>query len=380
MIIPNKKRNVGLDIARTCAILLVLFSHTLWISDNYPKPIATLMQMSGTIGVEVFFVISGFLIARIILRDITKPNYGFKHLKTFILRRWVRTFPAYYLILLLNVLIWYCIYNTMPKALYKYFIFIQNFCEPSPAFYRISWSLSVEQFSYIIIPLILFVLIAKFKTINRRRLFFYVTLLTVIIFTIPKLHFYLTRELKDISDWNENIRKVLINRLDAVYLGFLFRYLYDYAESWFNRYRRLCFLVGLSIIIILHVFRGFLGLTVADMPFFMILIYLPLNSISVCLLLPYLMKVKISSKRIANFFMTISLLSYSIYLLHYSIILHLLKVFVPSENLLSAELWLYTFLYWGLTFGSAYIFYNFYELPLTKMRDHKRFKAFFNIH
>lgn len=66
MVIPNKNRNIGLDIARTFAMLLVLFAHTLWIGDNYPYAISILMKMSGTIGVEVFFIISGFLIAKII--------------------------------------------------------------------------------------------------------------------------------------------------------------------------------------------------------------------------------------------------------------------------------------------------------------------------
>ncbi|MCH7785638.1 MAG: acyltransferase, partial [Bacteroidetes bacterium] len=111
MIISNKKRNVGLDIARTLAILLVLFAHTKWISDRYPVVVDSAMQLSGTIGVEVFFMISGFLIGKIILREIKDPNFSLLHIKSFLLRRWFRTFPNYYLLLTVNVVVWFIIYG-----------------------------------------------------------------------------------------------------------------------------------------------------------------------------------------------------------------------------------------------------------------------------
>ncbi|WP_461588659.1 acyltransferase family protein [Winogradskyella sp.] len=372
MVIPDKKRNIGLDIARSLAMFLVLFSHSIWISDHYPKPILTLMQMSGTIGVEVFFIISGFLIGKIILRDINRPNYSFKNVRRFIVRRWIRIFPNYYLILLINVVIWFSIYNELPKSLYKYIIYIQNFFSPSPAFYRISWSLSVEQFSYLIVPIAVYFIIAIFKDKDRTKLFFYTSLVAVVLFSIPKIHFYFTRELKDIVDWNENIRKVLIYRLDTVYIGFMFRYIYDKYKSWFYSNRIICFGCGLLIILILHGFRGVFGITVAESPFFMTVLYLPLNSIAVCLLLPHLLEVNLKSKRLSKVFVKTSVLSYSIYLLHYSIILHLLKVLIPSEDFTGLTLWAYTFFYWGLTFLLSYLLYTFYELPFMRYIN-KRF-------
>jgi peptidoglycan/LPS O-acetylase OafA/YrhL len=118
MNLSDKKRNVGLDIARALAILLVLFAHTLWISDHYPVVIESAMRLSGTIGVEVFFMISGFLIGKIILREIYDPNYSLLHVKSFLLRRWFRTFPNYYLLLMVNVIVWFVIYGELPEKLY----------------------------------------------------------------------------------------------------------------------------------------------------------------------------------------------------------------------------------------------------------------------
>jgi len=117
MNITPKKRNVGLDLARSIAIFFVVFSHTIWISDHYPPLIDYAMRVSGTIGVEIFFIISGFLIGKIILREIQDENYTFKQIKTFLFRRWFRTFPNYYLLLLVNVGVWYAIYGALPEKL-----------------------------------------------------------------------------------------------------------------------------------------------------------------------------------------------------------------------------------------------------------------------
>jgi peptidoglycan/LPS O-acetylase OafA/YrhL len=52
--IPYQKRIPGLDLARTIAICLVVFAHSLWISTHFPPLVSWLMQLSGTIGVEIF--------------------------------------------------------------------------------------------------------------------------------------------------------------------------------------------------------------------------------------------------------------------------------------------------------------------------------------
>jgi len=374
MIVGTKKRNVGLDVARTVAILLVLFAHTYWISDNYPKLIYYGMRLSGTIGVEVFFIISGFLIGRIVLREIEKPDFSFANIKYFLFRRWFRTFPNYYLMLIVNVGIWYIFYKEIPPKLYKYFFYIQNFNETSLPFYRISWSLAVEQFSYIIGPFLLYFLIRFFPKKNREKLYLYVTLFVILCFTGTKIYFYYTQTLTDIYDWNESIRKVLIYRLDIVYYGFLLRYLYNKRNDWLVRNRSRLLGIGLVIVAILHVFRQPLGITVDAMPFFMIVLYLPLNSFGIMCMMPYLDTVEIKSKLVVSFVTTISMISYSLYLLHYSIILHTMKVVFPSEELTGISLWAYTFLYWGITILLSYLLYKYFEKPMTNLRDSPKWK------
>ena len=378
MIIPTKKRNIGLDIARTIAILLVLFAHTLWISNHYPKVIESAMKLSGTIGVEVFFMISGFLIGRMVLREVNLPNYSFKNVRLFLFRRWFRTFPNYYLLLLVNVGVWFFVYGELPEKLYKYFIYIQNFSEPSLPFYRVSWSLAVEQFSYIIGPVLLLLGVKFFPKKNRNSLFVLVTVFIILCFTATKVHFYLNNTLTDIVDWNENIRKVLIHRLDVVYYGFLVYYIYQKKTDWLMKHKKQLLSLGLAIIIVLHIFRPFIGITVDSMPFFMIVLYLPLNSFAIACLMPYLNTMELKSNLWAKFFTTISLISYSLYLLHYTIILHSMKVIFPSEQLRGFELWAYTFLYWGITILLSYLLYRYFEKPVTDLRDSPKIKNFFS--
>ncbi len=103
---PNlKERIFGLDALRATAILMVVSSHVLWI---YPKSnafIPTLFELFGFWGVELFFVLSGFLIGSILYKTFVNENFTLKSVFHFLKRRWFRTLPNYYLVLLLNILI-----------------------------------------------------------------------------------------------------------------------------------------------------------------------------------------------------------------------------------------------------------------------------------
>ena len=57
MQIEYSKRIFGLDIMRAVAILLVVFSHTLWIVPGAQGFIPDLLSLAGVIGVEIFFVL-----------------------------------------------------------------------------------------------------------------------------------------------------------------------------------------------------------------------------------------------------------------------------------------------------------------------------------
>ena len=90
----NNSRNAGLDLIRSIAILLVLYGHGLQIIGNYINQflVNTTTFYSGFFGVELFFVLSGFLIGTIFLK-----SYFFKNkvkgldILRFWERRWWRS-------------------------------------------------------------------------------------------------------------------------------------------------------------------------------------------------------------------------------------------------------------------------------------------------
>jgi peptidoglycan/LPS O-acetylase OafA/YrhL len=156
----------------------------------------------------------------------------------------------------------------------------------------------------------------------------------------------------------------------------LLRYFYNKYTDWIHRREKLLLGIGLFGFIFLNILRVPLGITVEQTPGFMIIFYLAIHSIGICCIIPYLVSMKMKSKVGVQFFTTISLISYSLYLLHYTIILHSLKTIFPSEELRGVSLWLYTFLYWGITILLSYLLYKYFERPLTNLRDSPRLLKF----
>jgi peptidoglycan/LPS O-acetylase OafA/YrhL len=159
------KRIPELDGLRGLAILLVIICH--YIADvphgtrhSLPAKFAAILGQGST-GVDLFFILSGFLIGGILLGSRASPNYY----QTFYLRRLHRIIPIYYgwilLFGLLSVIArnWNTILGTDFKTLtpyWAYFLFLQNYFDGSTlvqAFWLIpTWSLCVEEQFYLLAP------------------------------------------------------------------------------------------------------------------------------------------------------------------------------------------------------------------------------------
>ncbi|GAB3339285.1 acyltransferase [Larkinella ripae] len=141
-----------LDGVRFIAVALVLYDH--WMAERNSLPL-------GPLGVTIFFVLSGFLITRILLSSKEKladrPDGLSFYLKTFYIRRTIRIFPLYYfslfLLFIFNVppvrekLAWCVLYATN-----IYIAYYQQWLGVIDHF----WSLAVEEQVYLIFPLLLF--------------------------------------------------------------------------------------------------------------------------------------------------------------------------------------------------------------------------------
>ncbi|WP_145929041.1 acyltransferase family protein, partial [Termitidicoccus mucosus] len=130
----SNRRNANLDLLRAAAIVAVVFFHVCQMS---PVPLTRLMNVAsfGQYGVDLFFVLSGWLIGGLYWKEYNK--FGNIDIGRFWLRRWLRTIPPYLIALLLS---WLAVWMSREEPFdLGYLIFIQNYYDNIP-FFLVSWS------------------------------------------------------------------------------------------------------------------------------------------------------------------------------------------------------------------------------------------------
>lgn len=152
-----------LDGLRAFAILLVLGRHAVrpfWLEAAPLFPIggwdAAAPLLNGWIGVDLFFVLSGFLIAHHILRR-WGDGFGEGGLRAYFIKRALRVVPAYYAVLFIAALGWFPGYAPAPDFLAVrvayHMMFFQDYL-PSNIVVPF-WSLGVEEKFYLLAPILL---------------------------------------------------------------------------------------------------------------------------------------------------------------------------------------------------------------------------------
>ena len=141
-------RNRGLDSLRGLAILLVLGVHV-QASPTWAKV--------GWLGVDLFFVLSGFLISNLLFSEY--KTHGSINLKSFYIRRGFKLYPSFYFLVLATILYcWIAGRGIRPGTALAEVTFMQNYFT---GLWGHTWSLAVEEHFYILLPLSL-VCMARF--------------------------------------------------------------------------------------------------------------------------------------------------------------------------------------------------------------------------
>ena len=172
----------NLDGVRAIAALLVLVYHAfqnLDLGQRY-APFIENMAIMGHFGVALFFVLSGFLITRILFK--TKDDDGY--FKKFYLRRALRILPLYYLFLLL----WYFVMPLFTKEPLEPFgkqLYFYTYSQGIPLTFNWPvkgpghfWSLGVEEYFYFFWPVVIYFL-------NKKNVF-NISLLLIVVALITK--------------------------------------------------------------------------------------------------------------------------------------------------------------------------------------------------
>lgn len=158
----NDKHFKNLDGIRGIAILFVIIAHQQF-TDEIPiklKNVIQLLFQDGKLGVGIFFVLSGFLITSLLIKEFIKN--GTIRLKAFYLRRVLRIAPGY-LFFIGTVSILNCVYEMQISWLTftGVILYLNNFnLFPNTVVFTHTWSLAVEEQYYLCWPFI-------FKTLKE---------------------------------------------------------------------------------------------------------------------------------------------------------------------------------------------------------------------
>ena len=284
--------------------------------------------------VEFFFILSGFVLFPQLFKVLENKN----NLLIFYQRRWIRTLPLYFVCLLLISFIFNKVFTL---DFYKYFFFIQDIIPNflNEAYYPIVWSLSIEEFFYLIFPLILILL--KDNNILIKLLFFFVLLILIKFFFIEKFD-------------SEFFRTGTLFRFDAILLGFMLRFVYKKFSFFIS-----LFLLSFFLCLYLYFKDYFLFNNEEQFVKFVFILLLQLLSTSALIFF-----IKIEFLINSNFMKKIALLisrqTYSVYLTHMIFIYILMKLNMTILGGFS--------LYMVLLFTTSSISYYFLEKPLLAMR------------
>lgn len=150
-------RVTGLDVLRSLAIILVIIYHySVFVSHNNNFGF---ISNIGWIGVDLFFVLSGYLISNQIFKALQLEKFS---LAKFYIKRIFKTLPNYYFVLALYFIVPSFAEKPIALPFWEYLIFVQNFNLPVSGFSQ-SWSLCVEEQFYLLFPFLALWLYRKNK-------------------------------------------------------------------------------------------------------------------------------------------------------------------------------------------------------------------------
>lgn len=354
----NKERVEGLDLMRSIAIIMVVFYHAWIFLSPFFQNVGMLFFL-GFWGVELFFVLSGFLVGGIFIKKFINHKKEITHsfIVSFWKKRWIRTIPVYLFALLLNYVVLTFILNLKIEFPFKYFLFLQNFDAPHPSFFPEAWSLAVEEWFYILLPVFFL-----YKNVTKNfSSILYTIILMILVYTLVR---FLNNDVNsfDIIQWDKNIRKVVINRLDSILYGvlmFVFIYFkHDIIKE--NRYK--LFSLGLSGVIL-----SYLAFYLKISSIYNQVFFLSTTSLSFALLIPFFYFFKFKSTSFKNMSLYVSLISYSMYLIHYTLVFRLMNTYLLGDTLLKASL--ITLSYLIVTIISSTFIYYLVERRFILIKD-----------
>lgn len=224
-----------LDILRAVAVLMVIAHHCFYvITPSYPRIVrawASASIRAGWSGVDLFFVLSGFLVSGLLFREYQK--HGRISIGRFLIRRGLKIYPSFYFFLLVTAVIQLLTKDAPPidadyaRRLGAELLFVQNYL---PGLWGHTWSLAVEEHFYLSLALGFGILVARARKMQdpfkSLPWIFVVLAATVLILRI------LTVYMHPVVDDRQHYFPTHL-RIDSLAFGVLLSYFYNCHRQGF---------------------------------------------------------------------------------------------------------------------------------------------------
>lgn len=357
-----QKRIVQLDLLRAVAVLLVVGNHMTVCppeTNFYFNKFTSFWNRGGWVGVDLFFVLSGFLVSGLLFREYKKT--GDLDIKRFLIRRGFKIYPSFWVLLAATCFAALFVdVHFSRSGLVGEFFFVQNY---APHFWEHTWTLAVEEHFYIALCILFFALL-KFKNAAKNPFA-----------AVPKIFVFLTAVCLMLRlltayflpfGYERNIEPTHL-RLDSLFFGVFISYLWHFKDFSENEFvKRHKFSIGLAGVALLlpaflfdfndtHVWLATVGLS---------MFYLGGG-----MLLVFALKTDFSKLPFAAFFAYAGTFSYSIYLWNAPVQYFLSKTIRVSETDGSGRWFLYAAVYLTATFVVGVSMSKLIEYPLLKIRN-----------
>ncbi len=226
------KREIELDFVRGIAILMVVDFHSPLAPLFRPFTMLGWPHFGGN-GVGVFFVLSGFLVGGLLMKEWKTRNHVDS--KRFLIRRGFKIWPQYYFYIALILITGHRAWATTWGNVLN----IQNYVGGVAH----TWTLAVEEHAYLLLTLLLY--FAARKSLKPRTLFY---LLAAVAVSVSFLRFLL-------SSLGYNIFTATHTRIDGIVIGVMLALGYHFAPARFERVRRWRFFWWSALVLTILFYR-----------------------------------------------------------------------------------------------------------------------------
>lgn len=255
--VPRKSRNTGIDLLRGVAVLLVANFHFQGrlqaLNPGIVHPLQTFLNYYGWVGLDLFFVLSGFLVSGLLFQEFQKNQQI--SCGRFLIRRGFKIYPGFYAFLFFFTALTLLGFPSFPRfswqRFFAEFFFVQNYFPLSRSH---TWSLAVEEHFYISLAIGVYFL-SRRDLLHRTTLFLALSIGAIALVNVLRLFNGLAAPTEQVTNdrFPLGSQYFLTHlRLDGLIFGVTLSYLYHFQRNqtspFIRRWRWPLLVLGLALV------------------------------------------------------------------------------------------------------------------------------------